>query len=145
MVARNYATINLRLPPTLLPNLACLNNRVERRRPKPKTQPHSPEYYQNLIDQHNQTTVKRNYADTTKDNLQDIIDKFSRFCALLPMGPHWRSIIRDCDKGTSIAFFMHICEVDRVKKRSMVHQYYLRLKMLFNRENGRHMDTNDAC
>ena len=31
-----------------------------------------------------------------------------------------------------------------MKKRSTVHQYYLRLKMLFNRENGRHMDTNDA-
>jgi hypothetical protein len=25
-----------------------------------------------------------------------------------------------------------------------VHQYYLQLKMLFNRENGRHMDTNNA-
>jgi len=52
--------------------------------------------------------------------------------------------IRDCSKGTSIAFCTHICEVGRVKKRSTVHQYYLRLKMLFNRENGRHMDTNDA-
>lgn len=31
-----------------------------------------------------------------------------------------------------------------MKKWSTVHQYYLRLKMLFNRENGRHMDTNDA-
>ncbi|KAH6696617.1 hypothetical protein BKA61DRAFT_622814 [Leptodontidium sp. MPI-SDFR-AT-0119] len=115
MVARNYATVNLRR----------LNDR-------------------NLIDQHNKTTVKRNYADTTKDNLQGIIDKFSRFCALLPNGLHWRSIIRNCCKGTSIAFFIHICEVDRVKKRSTIHQYYLRLKMLFNRENGRHMDTNDA-
>jgi hypothetical protein len=53
-------------------------------------------------------------------------------------------VIRDCDKGTTIAFLIHICEVDRVKKRSTVHQYYLRFKMLFNRENGRHMDTNDA-
>ena len=25
-----------------------------------------------------------------------------------------------------------------------MHQYYLQFKMLFNRENGRHMDTNDA-
>jgi hypothetical protein len=69
MVARNYATVNLRLPQTSLPNLARLNNRVERRRPKPKIQPRPPEYYQNLIDQHNKTTVKRNYADATKDNL----------------------------------------------------------------------------
>ena len=43
-----------------------------------------------------------------------------------------------------MAFLLHICEVDRVKKRSALHQYYLQFKMLFNRENGRHMDTNDA-
>jgi hypothetical protein len=43
-----------------------------------------------------------------------------------------------------MAFLRHICEVDRVKKRSSVHQYYLQFKMLFNRENGHHMDTNDA-
>ena len=52
--------------------------------------------------------------------------------------------MRDCSKGTTIAFLIHICDVDRVKKRSSVHQYYLQFKMLFNRENGRHMDTNDA-
>lgn len=78
MVVRDYTTVNLRLPQTSHPNLAQLNDRVERRRPKPKIQPRPPEYYQNLIDQHDKTTVKRNYADTTKDNLQDIIDKFSR-------------------------------------------------------------------
>jgi hypothetical protein len=144
MVARNYTTVNLRLPQTSPPNLARLNDRVERRRPNPKIQQRPPEYYQNLIDQHNKTTVKRNYADTTKDNLQDIIDKFSRFCIHLPKGQHWRTIIRDCSKGTTIALLIHICEVDRVKKRSTVYQYYLRFKMLFNRENGRHMDTNDA-
>jgi hypothetical protein len=33
--------------------------------------------------------------------------------------------------------------VDRVKS-SAVHQYYLQFRTLFNRENGRHMDTNDA-
>ncbi|KAH6661772.1 FluG domain-containing protein [Halenospora varia] len=144
MVVRDYTTVNLRLPQTSHPNLAQLNDRVKRRRPKPKIQPRPPEYYQNLIDQHDKTTVKRNYADTTKDNLQDIIDKFSRFCAHLPRAQHWRTIIRNCSKGTTIAFLIHICEVDRVKKRSTVHQYYLRFKMLFNRENGRHMDTNDA-
>ncbi|KAH7364055.1 hypothetical protein BKA65DRAFT_603155 [Rhexocercosporidium sp. MPI-PUGE-AT-0058] len=144
MVARKSATVNLRLPQTSLSNLARLKDRVERRRPKPKVQPRAPEYYQNLIDQHNETTVKANYADSTKDNLQDIIDKFSRFCAHLPKRRPWRTIILNCSKGTTIAFLIHICEVDRVKKRSTIHQYYLRFKMLFNRENGRHMDTNDA-
>jgi hypothetical protein len=77
MVARNYATVNLRLPQTSLPNVARLNDGVERRRPKPKIQ-HPPEYYENLINKFDNTTVKRNYADTTTDNLQGIIDKFSR-------------------------------------------------------------------
>lgn len=77
MVARSYTTVNVRLPQTSLPNLARLNDRVERRRPKPKIQ-HPPEYYKNLINKYDNTTVKRNYADTTKDNLQGIIDKFSR-------------------------------------------------------------------
>ncbi|KAF4624469.1 hypothetical protein G7Y89_g13700 [Cudoniella acicularis] len=86
-------------------------------------------------------TVKRNYADTTADNLQGIIDKFSRFC--VQMDQDWRIVIRDCKKGATIAFLIHICEVDRVKKRSSIYQYYLQFKMLFNRENGRHMDTND--
>jgi len=77
MVTKNHTKINSRLPQTSLPHLARLNNRVERRRPKPKTQ-HSPEYYKNLINQYNNTTIKRDYADTTIDNLQGIIDKFSR-------------------------------------------------------------------
>ncbi|KAG4435387.1 hypothetical protein IFR05_009130 [Cadophora sp. M221] len=138
MVARNHATVN---PTISKPNIARINDRVERRRPKSKIQPRSPESLQKLIDQHNKTTVKRNYSVKTKDNLQDII---YMFCAHLPKNPPWRSIIRDYSKGTSIAFCTHICKVGRVKKRSTVHQYYLRLKMLFNRENGRHMDTNDA-
>lgn len=53
-------------------------------------------------------------------------------------------MIRTCSKGTTIAFLIYICDNDRVKKRSSVHQYYLQFKMLYNRENGRHMDTNDA-
>lgn len=77
MVARNYTTANLRLPQTSLPNLAQLNDRIERRRPKPKIQQRPSEYYQNLIN-FNKTTVKRNYADATFDNLQGIINKFSR-------------------------------------------------------------------
>lgn len=45
IVARNYTIVNLRLPLTSLPNLARLNNRVKRRRPKPKIQPRPPKYY----------------------------------------------------------------------------------------------------
>jgi hypothetical protein len=78
MATRNYTTVNLRLPQTSQPNLARLNDRVERRRPKPKTQRRPPEYYQNLIAQLNKTTVKRKYAQTTSDNLQGIIDRFNR-------------------------------------------------------------------
>ncbi|KAH7370272.1 hypothetical protein BKA65DRAFT_589640 [Rhexocercosporidium sp. MPI-PUGE-AT-0058] len=117
MVGRHYATVKPRLPPTSRPNLARLNDCVKRRRPKPKIQPRPPEFYQNLIDQHNEATVKPNYTDTTKDNLQDIIDKFSRFCAHLPKRPSWRTIARNCSKGTTIAFLIHICKVNRVKKR----------------------------
>ena len=43
-----------------------------------------------------------------------------------------------------MAFLRHICLVDRVKKRNALHQYLLQFKMMFNAENGRHMDTNDA-
>jgi hypothetical protein len=43
-----------------------------------------------------------------------------------------------------MTYLRHICDFDRVKKRSALHQYYLQFKMLFNRKNGRHMDTNDA-
>jgi hypothetical protein len=69
LVTRNYTTINLRLPQTSLPDLKVLNAHVERRRPKPKIQQRHPKYYQNLINKFNKTTVKRNYADPTKDNL----------------------------------------------------------------------------
>jgi hypothetical protein len=31
-----------------------------------------------------------------------------------------------------------------VKKRGAMQQYMAQFKMLFNRENGRHMDTNDG-
>jgi hypothetical protein len=45
-----------------LPNLARLNDRIERRGPKPKIQQRPPEYYKNLINEFNKATVKRNYA-----------------------------------------------------------------------------------
>jgi hypothetical protein len=41
--------------------------------------------------------------------------------------------------------FLHfICEKDRVTKNNAVHQYLLSFKMLYNRVDGFHMDTNDA-
>jgi hypothetical protein len=55
MVARNYTKASLRLPQTSLPNLARLNDGVERR-PKPKIQ-HPPEYNKNLINKFDNTTV----------------------------------------------------------------------------------------
>ena len=56
----------------------------------------------------------------------------------------WRTAIQDCDKGTTMAFLHFVCEKDRVKKQNSIHQYLLSFKMLYNRINGFHMDTNDA-
>jgi len=42
-----------------------------------------------------------------------------------------------------LAFLRHIYDKDRVRKRGAMQQYIAQFKMLFNRENGRHMDTND--
>jgi hypothetical protein len=53
-------------------------------------------------------------------------------------------VIRDCSKGTTLAFFRYIYDEDRVNKRGAMQQYMAQFKMLFNRENGRHMDTNDG-
>jgi hypothetical protein len=51
-------------------------------------------------------------------------------------------VIRDCSLGTTLAFLKHIHDEDRVNKRGAMQQYIAQFKMLFNRENGRHMDTN---
>jgi hypothetical protein len=37
-----------------------------------------------------------------------------------------------------------ICENDRVTSENALHQYLRTLKMLYNRVNGFHMDTNDG-
>jgi hypothetical protein len=57
----------------------------------------------------------------------------------------WRTIIRDCSKGTTLAFLRYIYDTDRVNKRGSMVQYMARFKMIFNEENGREMDTNDAA
>jgi hypothetical protein len=51
-------------------------------------------------------------------------------------------VIQDCSQGITLAFLKHIHDVDRVNKRGAMQQYIAQFKMLFNRVNGRHMDTN---
>lgn len=53
-------------------------------------------------------------------------------------------MIRDCSRGTTLAFFQHIYDENRVNKRGAMQQYIAQFKMLFNKKNGRHMDTNDG-
>jgi hypothetical protein len=43
-----------------------------------------------------------------------------------------------------LAFLQHINDEDRVNKRGAMQQYIAQFKMLFNREYGHHMDTNDG-
>ena len=52
-------------------------------------------------------------------------------------------MIQACSRGTTLAFLRHIYDEDRVTKRGAMQQYIAQFKMLFNRENGRHMDAND--
>jgi hypothetical protein len=67
MAPRQYAT------EAIPQDLQRLQSRIERRRPKPKTK-RSPEYYQNLIQQHDtaKIVIKNSYADATIDNLLGI-------------------------------------------------------------------------
>ncbi|KAG9244780.1 hypothetical protein BJ878DRAFT_479840 [Calycina marina] len=133
-----------RLPGTSVQDLQRLQGRVERRRPQPETKRPS-EYYQNLITQHDtaMTVIRNRYADATKDNLFSIKGKFIRFCDD-QLRNNWRSVLRDCSQGIMLAFLRYIFDKDRMKKRGAMQQYIAQFKMLYNRENGRHMDTNDG-
>jgi hypothetical protein len=51
-------------------------------------------------------------------------------------------VIRDCSLRTTLAFLKHIHDKDKVNKRGAIQQYIAQFKMLFNRENSRHIDTN---
>jgi hypothetical protein len=51
-------------------------------------------------------------------------------------------VIQDYSKGTTLAFFKHIHDGDRVNKRGAMQQYIAQFGMLLNSANGRHMDTN---
>lgn len=144
-------------------DLQRLHNRVKRHQSKPKIK-RSPEYYQGLIEQYNKpnASIRHSYADATKDNLFNMRRKFMRsvkyasgdskslytyisirFCND-QLQQDWRSVILNCSRGIMLAFLRHIYDESRVKKRSMMQQYIAQFKMLFNQENGRHMDTNDG-
>ncbi|KAG4427387.1 hypothetical protein IFR05_017130 [Cadophora sp. M221] len=134
-----HALVQPRLPNS---SVQDLHQRVERRQRKPKEK-RPAGYYLNLIERHDNpnATIKNSYADATKDNLSCIKSKFIRFCDD-EIRKNWRSVIRDCSQGTTLAFLKHIHDVDKVNKRGAMQQYIAQFKMLFNRENGRHMDTN---
>jgi hypothetical protein len=53
-------------------------------------------------------------------------------------------VIRNYSIEITLAFLQHLYDEDRVTKKGVMQQYIAQFKMLFNRENGRHMDTNDA-
>ncbi|ELR10087.1 hypothetical protein GMDG_04487 [Pseudogymnoascus destructans 20631-21] len=61
-----------------------------------------------------------------KCNLDVIRGKFERFCHDEHLGD-CRSVIKDCSRGTMISFTQHIAQFG----------------MLYNKENGRLIDTND--
>ncbi len=52
-------------------------------------------------------------------------------------------MIWDCSRGTTISFIQHMYDEDRVKKRGAMSQYRAQFGILYNRENGRLMDSND--
>ncbi|APA11274.1 hypothetical protein sscle_07g060440 [Sclerotinia sclerotiorum 1980 UF-70] len=82
-------------------------------------------------------------ADATKENITGICRKWKRFCEFRNE-QYWRAAIQKCNKGTIMMFLRYICENYRIRTFSSVHQYLLQFKQLYNRVNGRHMDTNDA-
>ncbi|KAF7912284.1 uncharacterized protein EAF01_001305 [Botrytis porri] len=144
MAPTNPKPINSRIVQKSTQIIHNLHTRIERRRPKSKNKLSS-EYYQNLIAQHNNpnTAIKHQYADTTTDNIQSIRSKFIRFCHE-KLQQDWKFTIRDCSLGTTLAFLHYIHTEDRVKKRGAMQQYIAQFKMLYNRMNGRQMDTNDG-
>ena len=67
----------------------------------------------------------------------------NRFCHE-KLQQDWKSTIRDCSLGTTLAFLHYIHTEDRVTKRGAMQQYIAQFKMLYNRMNGRQMNTNDG-
>ncbi|KAG9228633.1 hypothetical protein BJ875DRAFT_489673 [Amylocarpus encephaloides] len=55
----------------------------------------------------------------------------------------WRSVIKNCSRGTMISFTQHMYDKGRVSKRGAMTQYRAQFGMLYNKENGRLVDTND--
>ncbi|KAF7944137.1 hypothetical protein EAE96_010541 [Botrytis aclada] len=144
MAPTNPKPINSRIVQKSTQIIHNLHTRIERRRPKSKNKLSS-EYYQNLIVQHNNpnTAIEHQYADTTTDNIQSIRSKFIRFCHE-KLQQDWKFTIRDCSLGTTLALLHYIHTEDRVTKRGAMQQYIAQFRMLYNRMNGRQMNTNDG-
>jgi hypothetical protein len=79
MAPRQYTPVLSQLPKTSVQDLQRLHSRVERRRRKPQNK-RPPEYYQNLIKEHDKVkaVIQNNYSDATKDNVSIIRGKFIR-------------------------------------------------------------------
>ena len=52
-------------------------------------------------------------------------------------------MIKNCSRGTMISFTQHMYDKGRVSKRGAMTQYRAQFGMLYNKENGRLIDTND--
>ncbi|KAG4427613.1 hypothetical protein IFR05_016905 [Cadophora sp. M221] len=87
--------------------------------------------------------VNDRYAEVTKDNLSALLAQgIVLMLKLDDIRKNWRSVIQDCSKGTTLAFFKHLHDEDRVNKRSAMQQYVAQFGMLLNSANSRHIDSN---
>ncbi|PQE19655.1 hypothetical protein CJF31_00010054 [Rutstroemia sp. NJR-2017a BVV2] len=111
---------------------------------RPKKTKLTPEDYEINIEKLNGNgPLASKDADATKENITGICRKWKKFCEFRNE-QYWRAAIQKCNKGITMMFLRYICENYRVRTFSSVHQYLLQFKQLYNRINGRHMDTNDA-
>jgi len=75
MAPRQCAAASLRLLQASKPNLKRLNDRIERRWPKPKNE--LPENYHDLIETLDKmTAIPQNYSDASKDNIRGLRGRF---------------------------------------------------------------------
>ncbi|RAL59974.1 hypothetical protein DID88_000600 [Monilinia fructigena] len=123
-----------------LQHFVTKRNKRQQRTKKPKLT--LEDYEANIQKLNGDGPLVSNDADATKENITGICRKWKRFCEFRNE-QDWRTAIRKCNKGTMM-FLQYICENNRVRAFSSAHQYLLQFKQLYNRINGRHMDTNDA-
>ncbi|ELR03151.1 hypothetical protein VC83_09677 [Pseudogymnoascus destructans] len=110
---------------------------------QPKKPKRTAEDYRVMGQELNTKSQKPKDAEATKENVRGIWRKWTKFCKFQAV-QDWRGAIEQCDRGKTMSFLCFICENYRVKAFNSVHQYLLQFKQLYNRVNGRHMDTNDA-